>query len=150
MKLLAGFSFTLNAGSALNVAVFALGWVIFVLTQAQNSIRSSTNGLQGRAGWQAWFSMHAIDLIVRAFFSALGYGFILNTVSQKLSAVGFTFTATTIAGFGGFGANALLYQVVGLLPGLRVEVGELAPPEASAPPNMARVQPPTPPTRGPN
>jgi hypothetical protein len=113
----------------LNVLVFCLGWLIFVLSQAQNSIRSSTNGLQGKAGWVQWLKLHAIDLIIRAFFSALGYGFILNQVSQKLAAVGFSFTATTIAGLGGFGANALLYQLFGLVPWLRVEVGELAPPD---------------------
>lgn len=129
----------------LNVAVFAIGWALFVLSQAQNSIRSSSNGLQGAAGWRAWLKLHAIDLLTRAFFSAIAYGFILNQVSTKLQAVGFNVTATTIAGCGGFMANALLYQFFGLIPGLRVEVGELAPP-APTPlvPSVGRITAPPP------
>lgn len=116
----------------LNVVVFVVGWVLFVLAQAQNSIKSSTNGLQGTAGWSRWFKIHAIDLAMRAFLSGLLYGFILHTVADKISAVGFPLTSTSIAGFGGLAANALLYQFFGLVPALRVEVADLAPPSTSS------------------
>jgi hypothetical protein len=112
-----------------HVIVYVIGWLVFVLTQANNSIKSTTNGLRGSAGWVQWLKLHAVDLIARAFFSAMSYGFIINQVSSKLAAVGFPFTSTTIAGFAGFCANALLYQVFGMIPWLRVEVGVLAPPE---------------------
>lgn len=117
--------------SVLNVSVFIVGWLLFVVAQAQNSVKSKTNGLTSLA---AWLRMQAVNLITRAFFSALAYGFILNTVSSKLQAVGFTVTATTIAGLGGYSANALLYQFFGLMPWLRVEVADLAPPSATAAP----------------
>lgn len=127
----------------LNVSVFVIGWLLFVLAQAQNSIKSSTNGLQGKAGWVHWLQMHAIDLLMRGFVSGLLYGFILHTVADKISALGFPLTSTSIAGFGGLAANAVLYQFFGLIPALRVEVGELAPP--AGPPAPAKPGP-TPPT----
>lgn len=116
----------------MNVAVFVLGWALFVLAQAQNSIKSTTNGLNGNSGWGMWFKIHAIDLAMRAFISALLYGFILNTVADKISALGFPLTSTSIAGFGGLAANAVLYQFFGLVPWLRVEVAELAPPSTDS------------------
>ena len=107
--------------------MFVLGWVLFVLAQAQNSVKSKTNGL---SSLKAWFQMHAVNLATRAFFSALGYGFIIHTVAGKVADVGLPITSTAIAGIGGYSANALLYQFFGYLPWLRVEVADLAPPAA--------------------
>jgi hypothetical protein len=112
-----------------NASVFALGWLLYVLAQAQNSLKSSSNGLTGWPGWAKWLKLHFVDLLTRAFFSFLAYSFILHTVSDKAQALGFPVTSTTMAGLGGFLANTLLYQFFGLV-GLRVEVGELAPPPA--------------------
>jgi hypothetical protein len=117
---------------ALNVTIFIIGWLLFVLAQAQNSVKSKTNGLNTLADW---FQLHAVNLLTRAFFSSIAYGFIVHTVSTKVQALGFPMTATTIAGIGGYSANALLYQFFGLMPWLRVEVADLAPPAAPAGPN---------------
>ncbi|HKN25301.1 MAG TPA: hypothetical protein VJX72_10680, partial [Candidatus Acidoferrum sp.] len=43
-------------------------------------------------------------------------------------AAGFPVTSYMVAGFGGWSANGLLYQIFGMIPGLRVEVADLAPP----------------------
>lgn len=117
----------------IDALTFAVGWLLFVLAQAQNSIRSKTNNLSGKAGWANWFQMHAIELAFRAFVSALLYGYLVHTVAAKIEAVGLQFTGTSIAGFAGIAANSVLYQFFGLVPWLRVEVGELAPPEDSKP-----------------
>lgn len=124
----------------LNVILFAMGWVIFVAGQAQNSVASKTNGLPaGWAGIQVWLHAHAVDLVRRAFFSALGYGFLIHTIASKLQSAGFPISSHTIAGVAGFSANNLLYQFFGLFPALRVEVADLSPPA------NAQIQPPIPP-----
>lgn len=120
----------------LSPSIFMLGWLLFVMAQAQNSVRSKTNGLTGLSGW---FRLHAVNLATRAFFSALAYGFIVHTVAVKIQAVGFPVTATVSAGVGGYSANALLYQFFGYFPWLRVEVADLAPP---APPGARNPGPP--------
>jgi hypothetical protein len=131
----------LNKSEILNISVFVLGWVLFVLAQAQNSVKSKTNGL---TSLKAWFQMQAVNLATRAFFSAIAYGFIVHTVSSKVAAVGFQLTATTIAGIGGYSANALLYQFFGVLPWLRVEVADLAPPAQPLTTSGNTPDPPTP------
>lgn len=128
----------------LNIIVYAVGFLLFVAAQAQNSVTSKSNGLSsGWAGIQAWLRMHGVNLATRAFFSALGYGFIVHTIAAKIGALGFPLTSTVIAGVGGYAANGMLYQFFGLFPGLRVEVAELAPP-----PNSQIVPPST--LNGPN
>lgn len=112
----------------LHVVLFIVGWVLFVLAQAQNSIRSSTNGLSGKNGWAVWFQAHAIELAVRAFVSGCFYGFILKTTEGAIEAAGLHTTATGIAGMGGFFANAVAYQITGHIPQLRVETADVAPP----------------------
>lgn len=126
--------------AVLNIALFSLAWVLFVLAQAKNSIRSNSNGLQGKAGWAAWFQMHAIELAIRALVSAALYGWLINTWGQKIQAAGLTIQSYGIAIFAGFAANGALYQVIGLIPALRVEVGELAPPAAPPDPPKPAVQ----------
>lgn len=128
----------MNKLQILDVSVFALGWILFVLAQAQNSVKSKTNGLNTL---KSWFQLHAVNLATRAFFSGLAYGFIVHTVSSKIASVGLQLTATSVAGIGGYSANALLYQFFGYLPWLRVEVADLAPPGPAQTPS-----PGTPPT----
>jgi hypothetical protein len=130
----------LNKIAVLNVVVFVIGWVLFVLAQAQNSIKSSTNGLQGKAGWAQWFKIHAIELAWRAFGSGLLYHYIVQTTANKLAGLGLSLESTSIAGFGGLAANSVLYQVFGLIPWLRVEVADLTPP--AAPPDPPKPSPP--------
>ena len=113
----------------LNIFVYVMGWILYVAAQAQNSVKSKTNGLA--SGWRGiaeWLAMHGVNLATRAFFSALAYGFFIHTMATKIEAVGFSITSTAIAGSSGYAANAMLYQFFGLFPGLRVEVADLAPP----------------------
>lgn len=121
----------------MKIAIFAAGWLLFVLAQAQNSILSSSNGLSGWAGFRKWLNLQGVNLVTRAFFSAILYGFLIDQVSKRLQAVGFVITGTAVAGCAGYAANAVLYQAFGLLakaiPGLRVEVHDLAPPGAPKP-----------------
>jgi hypothetical protein len=112
----------------MKVLIYALGWLLFVLAQAQNSLRSTANGLSGWAGFKEWIRMQGVNLTTRAFFSALFYGFIVQFVTQKIQAAGLAITGTSITGVAGYSANALLYQAFGFLPWLRVEVPDLAPP----------------------
>jgi hypothetical protein len=115
-----------------DIVLYMMGWVLFVAGQAQNSVRSKTNGLPGGfAGLHAWLRFHFINLAQRAFFSGLFYGFIVHSATTKLQAAGFAVTSYTVAGFGGFAANGLLYQIFGLIPGMRTEVADLAPPPNS-------------------
>ena len=112
-----------------NIVLYLMGWALFVAGQAQNSIRSKSNGLPlGIQGWEQWLRFHLVSLAQRAFFSGLFYGFIVHTVGLKLQAAGFPITSYMVAGFGGWSANGLLYQIFGLIPGLRVEVADLSPP----------------------
>ncbi len=116
----------------LQITLYLFGWILFVLAQAQNSVRSTANGLAGWKGFERWLQLQALNLATRAFFSALFFGFIVNDVSTKIQAVGLPLTSTTIAGIAGYAANALLYQIFGLVPWLRVEIPDLEPPPAPA------------------
>ena len=112
----------------MKILLFSLGWILFVLAQAQNSVRSTANGLAGWAGVMHWLRLQAVNLATRAFFSALFYRLIVNYVATKLEAVSMVVPAASIAGMAGYAANALLYQIFGLLPWLRVEIADLVPP----------------------
>jgi hypothetical protein len=116
----------------INVVVYAIGWLLYVAAQAQNSVASKTNGLQlGLGGIKDWLRSHAVNLMTRAFFSALAYGFCVHAIAENIHAVGFFITSTAIAGVSGYSVNAMLYQFFGFFPGLRVEVADLAPPPSS-------------------
>jgi hypothetical protein len=113
----------------LNVAVYIVGWILYVAAQAQNSVTSKTNSLPaGWTGLKFWLSKHAVNLATRAFFSALFYGLIVNTVTAKIHSAGMNIAAVSIAGTAGYTANTLLYQIFGYIPWLRVEVSDFAPP----------------------
>jgi hypothetical protein len=131
---------------AANITLYLMGWVLFVAVQAQNSIQSKTNGLAtGFKGLQQWLSMHLVNLAQRAFFSGIFYGFIVHSVGIKLQAAGFPVTSYMMAGIGGWAANGLLYQIFGLIPGMRIEVADLAPPpNAQIVPPSSPVPPPSP------
>jgi len=125
----------------LNVALFSVGWILFVLLQAQNSVKSKSNGLPaGAAGIWRYIQLQAINLAVRALVSGALYPVIVNTTASKLQAAGLALHAAGVAAIGGLAANAAIYQVSGLLPWLRQEVSDAAPP-----PNSQIVTPPAPP-----
>jgi hypothetical protein len=111
------------------ILIFTLGWVLFVLAQAQNSVRSTANGLTGWPGLLQWLKLQAVNLATRAFFSAVFYAWIMQLVTAKLQAAGLGLIDGGAAGVAGYAANAMLYQAFGLLPWLRVEVQDLAPPQ---------------------
>jgi len=119
------------------ILIYAAGWLLFVVAQAQNSLLSSANSLTGWAGFKFWFRVQWVNLTTRAFFSAILYGFLIDQVSKRLQAVGFVLTGAAVAGCAGYAANALLYQAFGLLakaiPGLRVEIHDLAPTQEPKP-----------------
>jgi hypothetical protein len=127
-----------------NIVLFIMGWALFVAGQAQNSIRSKTNGLPpGFAGLHQWLSFNVVNLAQRAFWSGLFYGFIVHATVARLEAAGFPITSYMAAGMGGWFANGALYQIFGLL-GKREEVSDFAPP-----PNT-QIAPPPITSNGPN
>jgi hypothetical protein len=115
-----------------NIILYVMGWGLYVAGQAQNSIRSTSNGLTDSfEGWRAWLRFHLIDLANRAFWSGLFYGLAVHSTAVKLQALGFPITTYMVAGAGGFFANAFVYQAFGLLGIKRVEMGEKVPPPNS-------------------
>lgn len=117
-----------------NVILFIMGWILFVAGQAQNSVRSKTNGLpEGFEGFRQWLDIHWLDLAHRAFWCGLFYGLIVTKTTATLQAVGLPVTSYMVAGVGGWSANSAIYQILGLLPfpGLRKEVADVVPPANS-------------------
>jgi hypothetical protein len=122
----------------LDILMYWVGWLLFVAGQAQNSINSPSNSLNGFAGFKKWLGLHWYTLVLRGFFSAIGEGaiqhFVIAKVEPLLQPYGFSLAVWGMAGIAGFAANTLLYQTFGLLgnkvPWLRVEVPMLAPPTA--------------------
>lgn len=132
-----------------NILLYVIGWCLLVAAQAQNSIRSSTNGLPpGFAGFRQWLDIHWLDLAHRAFWCGLFYSVIVTKTTATLHAVGLPVTSFIVAGVGGYAANSAIYQILGLLPfpGLRKEVADFAPPPNSqiVPPSTANGPNPTP------
>ena len=111
----------------LNAFVYAFFWLLFVAAQAQNSIRSTSNNLDGWSGFKRWLTFQSVNLATRASFCTVLYSTIVGTTASKVSSVGLTITATAIAAFAGYGSNAMLYQIFGYIPWLRVEIHDLAP-----------------------
>ena len=131
-----------------NIVLYIMGWALFVAGQAQNSIRSKTNGLpEGFEGLKRWLDIHWLNLAHRAFWSGLLYGLILHKTMTLMLAVGLPVTSFMVAGFGGWSANGMLYQIFGVLPipGLRKEVADFAPPANAeiVPPSTTNISNPT-------
>lgn len=114
-----------------NIVLYLMGWTLFVAGQAQNSIRSKSNGLPpGFAGFKQWLDFQWLDIAHRAFWSGLFYGIIVHKTTALLETAGLPVTSYIVAGLGGYLANAAIYQILGLLPipGLRKEVADFVPP----------------------
>jgi hypothetical protein len=119
-------------------AMYMLGWFLFVAMQIQNSLKSQTNGLENSiAGVKHWLSVQAVPLAIRAFIVVIFCPALLagpvTKLEATLAAAGFKVASWGLAGLAGLGAEALLYQVWGLIPGLRKEVSQTAPPPADPP-----------------
>lgn len=125
----------------MNYFMYWIGWLLFVLGQAQNSLNSPSNGLEGLAGLRRWFQLHWYTLLLRAFFSFIGEAALSHWVFAKVNPLmiehGFSIAAWGMAGISGFFANTLLYQAFGIagqkIPWLRVDVPQLAPPAPDPP-----------------
>jgi hypothetical protein len=112
----------------MQILLYIVGFLVFILGQLQNSLMSTANSLEGWAGALRWLKMQIVNLVIRGFFAGMFYGYIVHQVTAKLLAVNFALQTWAIAGVAGFAANALLWQIFGLIPWLRVEVPNLAPP----------------------
>jgi hypothetical protein len=108
----------------LQIGCFWLGWLLFVLAQAKNSVSSSANSLQGWTGGLRWFQIQWPNLLMRAVGSAAIYATAVHTMAARFA----TLDPNAIAAIAGYTANGFLYQSFGLLPGLRNEPNEVAPP----------------------
>ncbi len=123
----------------LTIIMYWVGWLLFVLGQAQNSLNSPSNRLEGFAGFRTWLVLHWYTLALRAFFSAIGevaiQHFVMARIAPLLAAQGLSIAAWGAAGISGFAANTVLYQAFGLLgskiPWLRVDVPTLVPSQAA-------------------
>ena len=130
-----------------HVLIYCAGWILFVAAQAHNSVRSSANGLDGWQGYVRWLKLQAVNLATRAFFCAILFAWVMQLVTSKIQTAGLGLESNAIAGIAGYAANALLYQAFGLLPFLRVEVQDLAPPANAqvvpVPPTLPTPPPPS-------
>lgn len=118
----------------MNISLYALGWIVCLLGQMLGSIRSRSNGLTyDFAGMWKWLLIQPDKLLYRAFFSTVLYPIVLklfiSKVSPPLQAMGLEGAVWTFAALAGFSSNNLIYQVLGLVPGMRAEIPELAPTE---------------------
>ena len=116
--------------------MYWLGWLLFVIGQAQNSLLSPSNNLQGWAGLKRWLQLHWYTLLLRAFFCFIAEAALSHWVFLKAQPLlvehGLSVAAWGMDGISGFASNTLLYQVFGWLgqkiPWLRVDVPSIAPP----------------------
>lgn len=119
-------------------AMYMLGWFLSLALKIQNSLKSNTNGLEmSMAGVRRWLSIKAVPTAIQTFVVIIFCPALLSGPITKLSATlttsGFKVEAWGLAGLAGLGAEALLYQVWGLIPGLRKEVAAAAPPPSDLP-----------------
>jgi hypothetical protein len=113
----------------LNLSCYLLGWLLFALLQAQNSVRSTANGLEGWRGLNWWAKLQGVNLFIRAGASAVFYPVAVQSMTAKVAAAGFALSAAGVCALAGFTSNGMLYQFFGFVPQLRVEVQDLAPPK---------------------
>jgi len=118
--------------------MYMIGWALFLALQIQNSLRSNTNGLEySWKGVAHWLSISAVPTLLRAFLVVIFCPALLSgpvgKLDATLTAAGFKLTAWGLAGLAGLGSEALLYQVWGMIPGLRKEVAKEVPPPAESP-----------------
>src|ERR1700741_5471941 len=112
-----------------SVLLYLIGWTLSVGLQAQNSIRSKTNGLTDNfEGWRIWLRFHLLDLLIRGSVCGVIYRLAVYTSAEKLQSLG-VHGLTTYTGADGAGGRANLgaYQILGVM-GYRVEISEKIPP----------------------
>lgn len=118
----------------MNISLYIAGWFVYLFGQMEGSVRSPSNGLTNDfAGRKKWLLVQWDKLLKRAFFSAIFYPAILALVIQKiappLQSAGLSVAVWSAAGFAGYCASGIVYQLTGMFSGLRAEIPELAPTE---------------------
>jgi hypothetical protein len=116
----------------LDPIMYALGWLIHVLLQMENSLASPSNGLTNDwAGRRGWLKVQGGQLMARAFLAVVLYLPVVQIVTKKiapaLESSGLSNFVWGYAGLAGFSASEVVYQVLGWIPSLRAEMAELAP-----------------------
>lgn len=116
----------------LNIALYVIGWFVFLYGQMEGSLRSSSNGLTNDfAGRKKWLMVQSDKLVKRAFFSTIFCPIIIKLVIDKiappLQAAGLSVAVWSASGLAGYCASGIVYQITGLFPMLRAEIPELAP-----------------------
>lgn len=122
----------------LNIVMFVLGWLLFLVGQMFNSVKSTSNGLNvSMEGVFRWLRFQALNIAMRVFFTVIFYPTLLKVALDKLNgplqSAGVGVAAWGLAGLAGYMANTALFQIFGLIPWLRVEIPSLAPPPADPP-----------------
>lgn len=118
--------------------MYLLGWLLFLALQISNSLKSNTNGLEySWKGFKKWLSISLLPTLVRLFFVVIIFPAMikgpLSSIDALLKAGGFALQGWGLAGLAGFTCEAALYQLTGLIPGLRKEVSSVVPPPPDQP-----------------
>src|SRR5689334_21791089 len=104
--------------TTLLLLMYLLGVFIQILLEAQNSIKSPTNGLPtGMEGIVQYVELQGIKLLARLFLSIVFFSVILGMTEKAIGAAGLSMPAWGMAGLAGYGSSAFLRQVSGLIPG---------------------------------
>jgi hypothetical protein len=100
------------------ILAYWAGWILFVVGQCWNALRSPSNKLSGVREWlgENWYS-----LIVRLFFSIILQALFISYIAEKIDTVleahqnWSSIADWGVAGIAGYAANTLLYQIAGFL-----------------------------------
>jgi len=113
----------------LTLSLYLAGFFVQLLLQAQNSVQSSSNGLPtGFAGIVKWLHLQGINSLARLFLSVMLFPFFVQATAKLVASSGVTLETWALSGIAGYSASALLNQLTGLIPALRVEIPNVAPP----------------------
>lgn len=127
--------------------MYIVGCLLQLALQIQNSIRSKSNGVE--TGWQGivhWLRLSLLSVMIRQFFAVIMFPAIiqgpLTKLTGPLQAAGFPIPPWGIAGIFGYANGEFLNRLAGLIPGLRVEIPQLVPPDPSDTPPQPISKPP--------
>jgi hypothetical protein len=118
--------------------MYLLGWFLHQALLIQNSLKSNTNGLDHSvAGLKAWIAISWVQTLIRLLIVVCIGQAAINGPGAKLNALlmnsGFELSRWGLAGLTGLSTDTLVYQVMGMIPGLRKEVAAVAPPPSDLP-----------------
>jgi|GEM_PF-5912874 len=113
--------------------MYWLGWLVFVMLQAPNSVRSTSNGLTADfRGVGLWILLNSKNLLARAFLCLCLQVpiqlYVIGKIESPLLAAGLKATTWGLAGMAGLLSCTVIYQILGFFPAFRVELGQIIPP----------------------